>query len=122
MGVQREGGEELQQERETEDPRHVALPRALFALTLVTGIVMGAVPGTLHAKEHAANGMMPLFTICDRWVVGGVSTARQADTGLPWTEIVSDASDSLQAITGEDRYRPSPLLRRLAAHGDRLVE
>ena len=40
-------------------------------------------PGTLHAIEHCAIGMLPLFTICDRWDVGGVSTMLQADTGLP---------------------------------------
>ncbi len=40
-------------------------------------------PGTLHAVEHCAIGMLPLFTICDRWDVGGVSTMLQSDTGLP---------------------------------------
>jgi len=47
------------------------------------GIGPEAVPGTLHAVEHAAIGLLPLFTICDRWDVGGVSTPWQAETGLP---------------------------------------
>jgi len=47
------------------------------------GVAPADWPGTLHAAEHAAIGMLPLFTICDRWDVGGVSTALQIDTGAP---------------------------------------
>ena len=47
------------------------------------GLMPKQVPGTLHAAEHAGIGMLPLFTICDRWDVGGVSTAWQADTAKP---------------------------------------
>jgi DEAD/DEAH box helicase domain-containing protein len=47
------------------------------------GVVSRGVPGTLHAVEHAAIALLPLFTICDRWDVGGVSTALQGDTGQP---------------------------------------
>jgi DEAD/DEAH box helicase domain-containing protein len=47
------------------------------------GVVTSQLPGALHAAEHAMIGMLPLFTICDRWDVGGVSTAMHQDTLHP---------------------------------------
>ena len=69
-------------------PRSTLTTRAFWYLVPeelleAAGVDRRAAPGALHAAEHAGIGVLPLFTICDRWDVGGVSTLHQPDIGGP---------------------------------------
>ncbi|AFC99880.1 Distinct helicase family with a unique C-terminal domain including a metal-binding cysteine cluster [Methanocella conradii HZ254] len=46
--------------------------------------------GGIHAVEHAMIAMAPLFALCDRWDMGGLSTPNHPDTNLP-TIFIYDA-------------------------------
>ncbi len=56
----------------------VTVPESLYA---AAGVESEEVPGTLHAAEHTGIAMLPLFAICDRWDVGGLSTALHPQVG-----------------------------------------
>jgi DEAD/DEAH box helicase domain-containing protein len=74
---------------ELDMPEHtLATTAVMYTITedalLNKGIDAPRIPGSLHAAEHAAIGLLPLVASCDRGDIGGMSTAVGPDpAGLP---------------------------------------
>jgi DEAD/DEAH box helicase domain-containing protein len=80
-------GEVLADEPLVLPPRQLRTRAVWYTMTLDLlasyGVEWADIPGAAHAAEHAGIGLLPLFATCDRWDIGGVSTALHEDTGLP---------------------------------------
>ncbi len=78
-------GEVLSEEPLDLPPRNLRTRSVWWTVTpevlAEAGLEWADVPGAAHAAEHAAIGLLPLFATCDRWDIGGVSTAMHEDTG-----------------------------------------
>ncbi|MGB9619671.1 MAG: DEAD/DEAH box helicase, partial [Armatimonadota bacterium] len=86
----------------------IILPKSLTDILLGRGFDLA---GTIHATEHVTIGILPLFAICDRNDIGGVSHPEHPDT------------DRLAAIFVYDGYPGGVGLARAAYDSmERILE
>ena len=63
---------------DTEAVWYVPTPRQLDGLEQMPLLI-----SALHAAEHSMIALLPLWAMCDRWDIGGLSTNVHQDTGAP---------------------------------------
>ena len=104
-------------------PEHTLRTRAVWftipaSVVATSGLSMMRLAAAAHAAEHTAIGLLPMFAPCDRWDIGGVSTAMHPDTG----EATIFVHDGQQGGAGfaEQGYRSADAW--IAATLDRLRE
>jgi DEAD/DEAH box helicase domain-containing protein len=83
----RQPGGEVIGEEPLDLPERTLRTRAVWwtvpdAALEAVGLTSTDIPGAAHAAEHCSIGLLPLIATCDRWDIGGVSTARHPDTGV----------------------------------------
>jgi DEAD/DEAH box helicase domain-containing protein len=71
---------------------------------------------SLHAAEHSMIALLPLWAMCDRWDIGGLSTNIHPDTGAP-TIFIYDGHPGGVGITRQGFER----FETLVADAHRLI-
>jgi DEAD/DEAH box helicase domain-containing protein len=70
---------ELPEQRFATQALWYVLPESLLAEEFPLDVLQGS----LHAAEHSQIAVLPLIAMCDRWDIGGLSTAFHHQTGRP---------------------------------------
>lgn len=83
---------------------------------LAEELPLNVLQGALHAAEHAQIAVLPLIAMCDRWDIGGLSTAFHPQTGQP-TIFIYDGHPGGVGIT----LRGYEQFERLTADALRLI-